>query len=130
MIYRALIEGGNTSLTKPIDDAFYVFFSAHTRDEARSRLEVIFNNLFPGEGHQADWYDCCNLHDEVELKRDALEPEVFPDAFLVETGCRGEDPSYAKDAIMFVVGEDRQRVRAALEQGHRANQALKAKEPV
>lgn len=130
MIYRALIEGGNTSLTKPIDDAFYVFFSAHTRDEARTRLDVMFTNLFPGSGVRADQYDCCNLQDEVELKRDALEPEAFPDAFLVETGCRGDDPSYVKDAIMFVVGEDRQRVRAALEQGHRANQALKAKEPV
>ncbi len=121
MIYRGLVEGGNTSLTNSIDDAFEIFFSAHTRDEARRRFEVLFGNLFPGSGHLSEYYDCCNLYDEVELKGGALEPEAFADAFLVETGMRDSKPTYCKDAVVMAVGKDRQRILAALHNGRLEN---------
>lgn len=118
MIYRMIVEGSYGSPWNEQGDAPYVFFSANNKAKAEARAEILFNEL-TGESSRYDWY---NLFDEVDLKRNALEPDAFEDAFLFESGCRGETITYGVDeVILFLVGEDRQRVLVALEKAKNVN---------
>jgi hypothetical protein len=121
VIYRMIVEGSYGSPFDEQGDASYVFFSANTKAKAIVRAEVLFDEL-TGESSRYDWY---NLFDEIDLKRKALKPNAFEDAFLFESGCCGETITYCADeAILFLVGEDRQRVLAALEKTKNVNAVI------
>jgi hypothetical protein len=114
-IYRAVVEGGKGSV---IQDSFYLFFCAGDRLDAMERLQELTKTLF---GELATYYEVHNVDSRAELSKNALEPFAFQDAYLVENGCSCGSPNYIKDAIIFMVGYNRERVSAAFEQGKKLN---------
>lgn len=114
-IYRAVVEGGKGSV---IQDSFYLFFTAGDRLDAMERLQELTNTLF---GDYGDDYEVYNVNSRAELSRDAFSPFAFEDCYLVESGFFDGKPTYLKDANVFMIGHDRKRVLAAIEQGKLKN---------
>lgn len=114
-IYRAVVEGGKGSV---IQDSFYLFFCAGDRLDAMDRLEELTKTLF---GEHADDYEVYNVNSRAELSRDAVAPFEFEDCYLVESGFSRGKATYIRDAIVFMVGRQRERVLAAFALGKQAN---------
>jgi hypothetical protein len=126
MIYRAYFEGGRPSMLNQYHDSMHIFFSASTKDEASKTLTLLAEDLL-GANKPGSHYECYNCNDEIDLKNKwALEPDAFPDAYLVECGSRGEHMAYVDDSIVFAVGEDRHRILTAINEGRRRNIHIEA----
>lgn len=115
-IYRAVVEGGKGSV---IQDSFYLFFIAGDRLDAMERLQELTNTLF---GDHGDDYEFYNVNSRAELSKDVIDRFAFEDCYLVESGFTNGKPTYIRDAIVFMVGRQRERVLAAFEMGKKKNE--------
>lgn len=110
MIYRTFIEGLYGSPYDSQSECIYIFFTAFSLDQAREKRDKIFNELAGNK----KYYEVAYCQDEIELHSDALEPEAFPDAHLLENGSNDDTINYVDDALLFLIAEDRQRLIKAL----------------
>jgi len=108
MIYRAIIGGGRP---------FYshcLFFEANARDY-QQRMKVICDALF----ESARTYHIYSAKSEAELMQQAVDPQAFVDAHLIEGTFDGYEgrPNYLleRDCLVFLTNEQHARVRNALE---------------
>lgn len=122
MIYRAVVEGGPDPHTGECD-AINIFYYAHTEAAARIQLQQLSELLLPK--YLQHRYEVYNNISEIDLKLQACD-EAFADAHLVENGYANGAATYVDDAILFLVGNDRARVEAALVRGMAFNLAKQA----
>lgn len=109
MIYRAIVGGGRP---------FYshcLFFQANARDY-HHRLKVICDALF--DSTRESYHVCC-VQSEAELMQQAVDPQAFVDAHLIEGTLDVYEgrPNYLleRDCLVFLTSEQHGRVRGALE---------------
>src|SRR5690625_7824608 len=108
MIYRAIIGGGRP---------FYshcLFFEADARDY-QQRMKVICDALF----ESARTYHIYSAKSEAELMQQAVDPQAFVDAHLIEGTFDGYEgrPNYLleRGCLVFLTYVNNDRVRYALD---------------